>query len=149
MSGTPVRIAMIALPAPGLDALCREATVEGHGFLDRLQSEWDERTNRFDRPGECLLGARAAGRLIGICGLNVDPFAGDPGVGRLRHLYVAQGWRRQAVASRLVDRLLVQAAGSFGRVRLRTDSAAAAAFYVACGFARVEERDATHAIIFD
>ena len=34
------------------------------------------------------------GRLVGVCGLNVDPYLDDPSVGRVRHLYVLVAARR-------------------------------------------------------
>ena len=69
-------------------------------IVRRLVDEWGSGANRFDRPGEALFGARGAGRLLGVCGLNVDPYAGDDRVGRVRHLYVQSTSRRQGVGRR-------------------------------------------------
>lgn len=72
----------------GLDALVRESVGEGFSGLQRLQQAWQDGRNRFERSGEALFAARAGGRLVGVCGLNVDPYLDDSSVGRVRHLYV-------------------------------------------------------------
>jgi hypothetical protein len=38
------------------------------------------------RPGEALFVARVGERVVGVCGLNVDPYTAEPRVGRVRHL---------------------------------------------------------------
>lgn len=63
-------------------------------FLRRLSDEWKSGANRFEQVGEILLGAKCNERLIGVCGLNVDPYVRSPGVGRLRHLYVSPHTRQ-------------------------------------------------------
>jgi len=68
--------------------------------------------------------------------------------GRLRHLYVRPAWRRQGVGKALVEEVLGSARSSFSRVRLRTDDAAAGAFYAALGFAASTEPNATHVYVF-
>jgi GNAT superfamily N-acetyltransferase len=60
-------------------------------------------TNRFNKRGEAIFAASAAGALIGVCGLNVDPYASDPRVGRVRHLYVLSGFRQLGVGRQLVE----------------------------------------------
>jgi GNAT superfamily N-acetyltransferase len=140
-------IERIAAPPAEIDELTRHARAEGFAFLDRLRAEWDAGTNRFARPGEALFAARLDGRLVGVCGLNVDPYAGDPMVGRLRHLYVLPDARRIGVARALVAAALAAGAPAFARVRLRTTTPDADRFYVAVGFARVAETNATHAVV--
>jgi GNAT superfamily N-acetyltransferase len=109
--------------------------------------EWTGRTNRFDRPGEALFGAWAGGRLVGVCGLNVDPYAGDDRVGRVRHLCVLTPFRRHGVGRQLVARVIAAAAGRFDTLRLRTNDEAAAGLYVAAGFrAHPGATDATHVL---
>lgn len=140
----PIRILPLnELPA-GLEALCAEAARDGFHFMDRLMAEWRMGTNRFDQPGEVLLGAFECNGLIGTCGLNRDPYALQGRIGRLRHLYIRRSARRRGVASRLVARILDQAEGVFDTIRLRTDTAEAAAFYVRHGFVRAEAADASH-----
>ena len=101
--------------------------------------------NRFDGPGEVLFVARVAGHAVGVCGLNVDPYAGDSGVGRVRHLYVLAAQRRAGIGRRLVAEIIAAARGRFGRLRLRTQNPEAARLYEQLGFRRSPgERDCTH-----
>lgn len=134
----------LVLPDAELETLMGEAEEEGFGFIRRLQDDWDSGTNRFDALGEDLLGAWRGGRFVAVGGLNVDPFADDPRVARLRHLFVRVDERRQGVGRRIVNRLLAAAAGRFDVVRLRTDSEAAARLYEKIGFVRTDESPTTH-----
>jgi GNAT superfamily N-acetyltransferase len=124
------------LPHDALAALVAESERAGWRFVRRLADEWAAAVNRFDRPGEALFVARAGARLVGVCGLNVDPYAADAGVGRVRHLYVLAEFRRVGVGRRLVEAVVAAAQGRFALLRLRTDSAEAATFYERLGFQR-------------
>lgn len=129
---------------PGVAALAREASSDGFLFLVRLIAEWESGTNRFDRPGERLLGAFAGGQLIGIRGLNRDPYLEEEAVGRLRHLYVSKAARSGGAGSALVKRLVEEADPVFRLVRLRTDTLQAASFYAKRGFVAVQDCNASH-----
>jgi len=129
---------------PDLSVLCEPADTEGYSFVSRAATEWADRTNRFDGPGEGFLIAHLGKELVGMCGLNIDPFLSDPRVGRLRHLYVDPAQRRRGIAARLVFACLDLASDSFDRVRLRTYDPTAIEFYLATGFAPVAEPSATH-----
>jgi ribosomal protein S18 acetylase RimI-like enzyme len=132
-------------PAACLAVLIAES--EGHGilFLRRLADEWTRRTNRFDGPGEALFVARIDGRVVGVCGLNVDPYVDGPNVGRLRHLYVLASYRRLGIGRALVGEVIRAARDRFDRLRLRTSNPAAAHLYEAAGFRReAGGRDCTH-----
>jgi GNAT superfamily N-acetyltransferase len=116
----------------------------GSRIVRRLVDDWTAGANRFDRPGEVLFGASIAGRLVGVCGLNVDPYAADPRVGRLRHLYVLTACRRHGVGRQLVARTIEVAADRFDSLRLRTSNPAAARLYEAAGFCARAEGECTH-----
>lgn len=122
----------------GFGLLMEESEADGFHFLTRMQGEWWSGANRFSLPGEALFEARKGGRLAGICGLNLDPYAGDVAVGRLRRMYVSKDARRSGVGTALVSAAIAHARGRFKMVRLRTDSGDAAAFYAACGFRRTD-----------
>ena len=130
---------------PGMELLRTEAINEGFLFVDRLVRDWRSGSNRFDLPGEQLLGAFTGETLIGVGGLNRDPYLDQAGIGRLRHLYVRECARRHGVASALVRRLLDEASNSFRIVRLRTATGEAAAFYLRHGFVPVRDETASHA----
>jgi GNAT superfamily N-acetyltransferase len=132
-------------PAGGLGALIAESEAAGLRFVRRLAEEWASGANRFDRPGEALLVARIAGDVVGVCGLNVDPYVAEPRVGRVRHLYVLAAHRRQGVGRQLVNKVIETARDRFERLRLRTVNPEAARLYENLGFRRsVGGRDCTH-----
>jgi len=129
----------------GFDSMLRASCEEGYGFLTRLKEQWDQFENRFDKPGECLVGAFSGNGLIGIGGLNIDPYCTkEISVGRLRHVYVTVGHRRSGVGKLLVTRLLHQAQREFRVVRLRVADEIGARFYESAGFAPVSDDNASH-----
>jgi GNAT superfamily N-acetyltransferase len=127
-----------------VEPLVVESERAGLGFLRRLVDEWDSGRNRFDRPGEALFGALTDGRLVGVCGLNIDPYADSPSVGRVRHLYVLIAHRRLGVGRWLAEVVVRTARASFDTLRLRTHDPAAARLYEALGFRSAGEADSTH-----
>jgi GNAT superfamily N-acetyltransferase len=133
---------------PGIEALRSEAAGQGFLFVDRLVSGWASGANRFCRPGECFLGACADGHLVAVGGLNIDPYLMRTDVGRIRHVYVLDGWRRTGIGQALMDRLLSEARGYFGEVRLRVAADSTAGFYLRCGFSPANDATASHALKF-
>ena len=83
-----------------LVGLAADAEADGRRMVSRLIAEWSGGSNRFDRRGERAYVAVAEGRVVAVCGLNVDPFAGDGSVGRVRRFYVEAAHRRRAWARR-------------------------------------------------
>jgi len=129
----------------GFDALLQSSCDEGYKFLARLKGQWDLSENRFDKPGECLVGAWSGCELVGVGGLNIDPYCTHEfSVARLRHLYVKIGYRRSGVGSLLVSRLVYQAKQDFSIVRLRVADEKGAQFYENVGFSRVADENASH-----
>jgi GNAT superfamily N-acetyltransferase len=114
--------------------LITESEQAGLRFVRRLAEEWASGRNRFDRPGETMFGALMDGRLVGACGLNIDPYADDPRVGRVRHLYVLRAHRRLGIGRQLVGAVVAAAHGPFATLRLSTANPAAARLYESLGF---------------
>lgn len=131
---------------PGLDELLEASLAERHGLVQRTLEDWELGVNRFDRPGEAFFLATVDVATVGMCGLNVDPYLDEPNVGRLRHLYVLPIFRRRRIGRRLVKACMVEAAGVFDRVRLRTFDPDAVYFYESFGFATTDEESATHTL---
>ncbi len=131
-------------PTDSLGALIAESEQGGLRFVRRLAEEWASGANRFDRPGEALFVARLAGQVVGVCGLNVDPYATEPNVGRVRHLYVLSAHRRLGVGGQLVTEVMKAARGRFDRLHLRTNTPEAARLYEKLGFRRCVGADFTH-----
>ena len=134
-------------PAGTLDDLLVESEREGSRFVRRIVDEWAAGTNRFDRPGEALFAARLGDRLIGVCGLNVDPYAAAANVGRVRRLYVLSAYRRIGAGRQLVLAVLEAARGRFDVLHLRTTNPVAAQLYESLGFRpSPETADYTHVL---
>jgi GNAT superfamily N-acetyltransferase len=122
------------LPRDGFDALVLDSERAGLSFVRRLADEWAEGQNRFDRLGEALFAALTSGRMIGVCGLNVDPYTAAPRVGRVRHLYVCAAQRHLGAGAQLVRTVIAAARDPFDTLRLSTQNPAAARLYESFGF---------------
>ena len=114
----------------GFETLRAEALAEGYRHIERLATDWDAGTTRFDRDGEALVAVRVSGVLAGIGGLTADPVVS--GALRMRRFYVRPSFRRSGIARRLASALLARA----GRGRTITVNAAAGSvpFWEALGF---------------
>jgi GNAT superfamily N-acetyltransferase len=130
---------------PDVNGLRAEALGDSFQFIEKLITDWESGFNKFDQPGECLLGAFSGADLVGVGGLNRDPYVRGGTTGRIRHLYVRRSIRGQGVGSALLRRLLDEANATFDLVRLRTDRREAAAFYLGHGFFPVTDAYASHA----
>jgi GNAT superfamily N-acetyltransferase len=144
-----ISIQKIELPAPGMEYLEAEAHAEGYDFIETLVEEWAGAQNRFDAPGEILCGHLDQGLLVAVGGLNCDPFAGRPEVGRIRRVYVRPAWRDRGIGRALVSTLIEHARTHFRCVRLRAENAHAARLYERMGFTPDASPDATHILLFD
>jgi GNAT superfamily N-acetyltransferase len=142
-----IAINKIELPVPGIDTLLAEARAEGYDFIDTLIDDWTSGANRFDGPGEVLLGCFDGDELVAVGGLNRDPFVEDPGVGRVRRVYVRSAWRNQGVGAALVSALVEHARAGFRVVRLRAENSGAARLYERLGFVAIAADNATHVLL--
>lgn len=107
-------------------------------MLTQLRRELESGANRYDRPGELLLAAFDGEQLVGLCGLNRDPFSpAAEKVGRVRRLYVLPGHRRKGTATALVDAIEDAARNEFEVLSVFTTDPGAGLFYEARGFRRV------------
>lgn len=133
-----------ALPAD-YGALQAEAEAEGVRLLTVLAEDLAAGTMRLDEPGTALFAARDAYEVLrGVGALTPDPYAGEPGVGRVRRLYVAPVARRAGHGRALIEAMATAAVPGYRVLRVRAPPAAAA-FYLACGFVRTTDSlSATH-----
>jgi GNAT superfamily N-acetyltransferase len=133
------------LELAALDELRVESSHEGYRFIERLCDEWVSGTNRFSAPGEALFLATADRQVVGVCGLNCDPYAHDPRVGRVRRLYIAREHRRKGVGQALLEAVVAHARDHFRLLRVRTEEAGE--FYTSNGFRCIaSEADTTHVL---
>ena len=127
------------LPEEQVQPLLVASEAEGYRFVRRVVSEWSAGTNTFSDPGEALLGSFLEARLVGICGLMRDPYEDEPGLARLRNLYVLPERRGLGIGSVLVRRVIELASQSFRLLRLRAGTPQAVALYERLGFTRTSE----------
>jgi GNAT superfamily N-acetyltransferase len=128
-----------------VDELVAESEQFGLALVRRLENEWQSGANRFDRPGEALFAAIDDSQVVGVCGLNIDPYSPLPRIGRLRHLYVLSAARNRGTGTRLVHEVITASRETFDRLRLRTNDPRAVRFYERLGFLRCEgDPSATH-----
>ena len=133
------------LPSDELLQLLEESKRMGFRFVERLIAEWESGDNRFDKDGEALFIARDDKKVVGICGINIDPYLGDPQVGRIRHLYVIAEERRRGIGRKLVQRVIEDARRHFLYLRLRAANEDSYRFYSALGFSSVyRDENCTH-----
>ena len=104
----PLLIAATTPDDPGFLALRSESLAQHFNMLRRLAENWQSGKNRFNAPGETLLGAFVNHQLVGVCGINSDPFSPQPRAGRIRHLYISERYREGKVIVRVrdIERLL-------------------------------------------
>lgn len=131
---------------PALAPLIAEAVAGGSAFMARVPRHWEDGSNRFDLSGEVYLAVWRDGQIVAAGGLNRDPYARDPGCGRVRHVYVLQSMRRSGAGRALLAAITQRARSHFTRLRLRTTTAQGAAFYEAIGFTRCDEDAASHVL---
>lgn len=128
-----IQLANFTPNSPGFVELRSQSMAEGFNMLRRLEENWLSGHNRFDKPGEKLIGAYADGLIVGVCGLNIDPFTQAAGTGRLRHFYVDIGWRNRRVGSGLLSEILKDAGRWFDFINTNAPSSAFT-FYERSGF---------------
>ena len=127
--------------------LVEEGLAGGGSFLARLRDEWLSGANRFENPGECLVGALADGTLVGVGGISRDPYHPAEGLGRVRHVYVLKAHRRRGIGRALMAKILERASPHFKVLRLRTQSPEAVRLYERFGFVRTDAPGETHRLV--
>ncbi len=117
--------------------LIEDSKTEGHRFGQIFMDEYSG-NNRFDRPGESLYVAREEDMVIGICGLNIDPYLDQIDVGRVRRFYVLSKCRGNGVGKQLLLTIVDEAKQHFKKLTLYTENPIAEKLYISMGFSRVE-----------
>lgn len=120
-----------------LDELVKESVHAGYQHVERLLREWQSGANRFDGDGEAFFVARIDGQIVGVCGLNVDPFAEGNEAGRVRRLYVSERHRRSGIATALLERVCAEARKTFRVLRVGVGLSGEGVFYESLGFVPV------------
>ncbi len=127
-----------------LELLANEANSEGYRFVQRTIDEWRNCINTFSKKGEILFGIFISDLCVGIGGLNVDPFINNPNIGRVRHVYISQKYRRKGLATLLLRKIIQIAVKHFELLRLYTENPNASSFYESLGFIESKAEKETH-----
>jgi len=123
-----------------------ESTEKGFRHIHRLIHDYNKGINRFQLDNEALFVCRIGHRVIGVCGLNQDPFS-NKDIGRIRRLYVLEEFRGQGVGRRLVEAVIHRARGHYSKLVLRTDNPRSGEFYKRLGFRESQnDEQITHEI---
>lgn len=107
---------------------------EDFDFVKRLWDDYESGKETYQEPGAALLGMFKGDSCVAIGGVHKDPYLSEPGIGRIRHVYVMPGYRRRGLGKLLVEALIDHAAEHFSTLTLRTMTEEASTFYKALGF---------------
>jgi len=124
-------------PFAAFSELLAESEDAGFRFLRRLKEDWLNKANRFDKEGEGLFLLWKADELIGIGGINRDPYCQNKKIGRLRRFYIKADQRSQGLGALLLKYIIAEKGKAFQEIQLYTDTESAARFYEKQGFERV------------
>lgn len=124
--------------------LAKTSAQEGFDYVQRFCANWENGNNRFDRPGEAFFAAVFEDKILGIGGRNIDPYSNNPGIARVRRMYISPEWRHIRMGSKILENILDVPAGMFHKITVRTMNPAARKFYEYHGFCYVGEGEVTH-----
>jgi len=86
----------------GLDEILTESKSLGYGMIERLIFEWESGANDFRKENEAFFAYERGGKVLGVGGINEEPYLHIKHYGRMRHLYVLKEWRRNRVGTEIV-----------------------------------------------
>lgn len=137
MTTTPApTVERVAARAPEVAALLDALTAELAGSGYAPSETFGYSADQLERNGVVLVGARVAGRLVGVGGLEIQ----DGGISELKRFFVSPGHRGSGVADAVLEALVAHARAR-GTVLLRLETGdkqhAAMAFYRRHGFSEV------------
>jgi len=119
-----------------------ESRLQGYRMIDRLVREWRTGENCFSKPNEAFFGYTEKGSVVGLGGINEEPYLPVPEYGRIRHLYVLKAWRGRGIGTEILGRIVEFGLQHYTVITLRTPSNASAdAFYERNGFVRNSSLD--------
>lgn len=129
-----------------IEDLVELSLAEGYLFLERLVNEWISGENRFNKGNENLYQIKIDGKVIGIGGINKNPYTDDEKNGRIRHFYIHPKYRRKGIGTELIKTILRNQ--DYEKITLRTDKEEASKFYESIGFIRIKDSITdTHEIV--
>lgn len=131
-----------------LKSLISDSEDNNVSFVTNTVADWINGTNRFDKEGEFFLGAYINDEIVGMGGLNIDPYMDHVKTGRVRHLYVSSRFRRQKIGQQLMLEIIKNAKQYYEAIRLYTENKDAFLFYESFGFQRSSKYKESHILKF-
>ena len=126
-----------------IEELRNESKKEGYNLIERLINDFISGKNKFNRLGEVLIVYEVGGKIIGVCGLNVDPANLERG--RIRRLYVLPQYRNKGIGRKLVRELINYSTKNFKSVSVNIGDLKISKFYEELGFKKHnKEEGITH-----
>ncbi|MCV9910050.1 GNAT family N-acetyltransferase [Brucella sp. HL-2] len=141
-TASPLEIKRITSLPIGFELFLKEAASEGFNNMSTLQSEWNDGSNIFDRPGEILALATINGEPAGIGGITRDFI--DSTWLRMRRFYVRPAYRRRGVGRGIAHFVLNHALQFNAQISLYADGAEARTFWPTLGFVETDRQSTTH-----
>lgn len=141
--------AVVDLDFITLEALILSSEQEGFKFISRLKNDWLNKTNRFDKANENLYEISLNNVIIGIGGINKNPYNENGNVGRLRHFYLLPNYRRKGIGRKFIQFILKESRMKYDKISLRTDTEVASKFYESLGFKKINSKYSSHEYIYD
>jgi GNAT superfamily N-acetyltransferase len=125
-----------------IENIRNESLEEGHNMINRLVTEYRSGENRFDKPGEKLVGYIMDNETVALCGLNIEPM--NNRFGRIGRLYVSKDYRHRKIGTALVSYLIEHAKKYFESVVVNIGDLPVDDFYKSAGFSPVDNESYTH-----
>jgi len=123
--------------------LQRESKNEGYNLINKLADDYESGENKFAKKGECLIACKIDKKIVGICGLNIDPTNSKRG--RLRRLYVSPRYRGKGIGGELVKAIINYSRKYFESVSVNIGKLDVSTFYEELGFEKYSrEEGITH-----
>jgi GNAT superfamily N-acetyltransferase len=118
---------------------------DGCHILSKLREAYNNESNTFNKQGEVLYIAMLNNNVVGIGGLNQDPYINEIDFGRVRNLYVMREYRKTGIGKAILQEIIDEARKHFKILGLRTDNQIAAEMYCSCGFVKNDKYEhSTH-----
>ncbi len=123
----------------GLDEILTESKECGYGMIERLITEWESGITDFSNKNEAYFAYEEYGKILGIGGINEEPYLRIKEYGRMRHLYVLKTWRHRGIGKEIVRATIEFAKAYYELVTLMTPKDGSAdAFYESIGFKKCD-----------
>jgi len=129
-----------------ISKLREESIKEGFNIISRLINDYKSGKNKFNQKGEALIVCEIDDKIVGICGLNIDPI--NTKRARIRRLYVLPQFRNKKIGKKLVAELINYSINHFKTVSVNIGELNISKFYENLGFKEYDkEKGITHLLM--